>query len=54
MDNPCFICGELFDELDLEPSPSGSGKKLCAGCWQDVDDDLFAMHFEDDGDENAS
>ncbi len=36
----CFVCGESFEPVDLEPSPSGSGKLVCAGCAEDIQNDL--------------
>lgn len=38
----CTICGELREELELEKSPSGSGKLLCAECAGEVELDLVA------------
>lgn len=46
----CVVCGELFDELDLEPSPSGSGKMVCASCAEDIQDDLDLMRQEAESD----
>lgn len=43
---PCIVCGELFEELDLEPSPSGSGKQVCASCAEDIQADLDQMRLE--------
>ncbi len=42
----CWVCGEIFEDLDLEPSPSGSGKQVCAGCAEDIQMDLDLMHKE--------
>ncbi len=40
---PCTVCGEIFDEVELEPSPSGSGKLVCCGCADEIELDLEQM-----------
>lgn len=45
---PCFVCGGLFDEFDLEPSPNGSGKQVCDDCACDIEDDLTQMVLDDE------
>lgn len=46
--NPCWVCGELFDELDLEQSPSGIAKLVCADCAEAIQGDLDLMYQEEE------
>lgn len=45
--DPCWVCGKLFEDLDLEPSPNWSGNMVCAECCQDIQDDLDRLYEEE-------
>ena len=42
----CWVCGEVHEEIELQPSPSGSGKMVCPQCAEDIRRDLEGFNEE--------